>query len=80
VGLRLHAPSGFTPIATVIVAGTGIILFCMAGSALTQGMSWNVGFRWLQRRVGAQVLLAAAQMAVFWYTPKLIISSPKFIY
>ncbi|GFR48463.1 hypothetical protein Agub_g10366 [Astrephomene gubernaculifera] len=36
------------------VGGAGLILFCMGMSAATQGRSFNVGFRWLQRRVGAQ--------------------------
>jgi hypothetical protein len=34
--------------------GTGIIMVCMAASAITQAQSWNVGARWLQRRTGAQ--------------------------
>ncbi|GLC41394.1 hypothetical protein PLESTM_001191200 [Pleodorina starrii] len=36
------------------VGGSALILFCMGMSAATQGRSWNVSFRWLQRRVGAQ--------------------------
>ncbi|KAG2495871.1 hypothetical protein HYH03_006109 [Edaphochlamys debaryana] len=36
------------------VGGTALILFCMGMSAATQPRSFNVSFRWLQRRVGAQ--------------------------
>ncbi|GIL81534.1 hypothetical protein Vretimale_955 [Volvox reticuliferus] len=36
------------------LGGTSLILFCMGMSAATQARSWNVSFRWLQRRVGAQ--------------------------
>ncbi|PNH03299.1 hypothetical protein TSOC_010665 [Tetrabaena socialis] len=36
------------------LGGSGLILFCMGMSAITQARSWNVSFRWLQRRVGAQ--------------------------
>lgn len=37
-----------------VAAGATLIIFCMGMSGLTQGRSWNVSFRWLQRRVGAQ--------------------------
>eukprot|EP00798_Chlamydomonas_sp_ICE-L_P001776 gene1776-33195_t len=37
-----------------VAAGTFMIVFCMGMSGVTQGRSWNVSFRWLQRRVGAQ--------------------------
>lgn len=36
-------------------AGASLIFVCMVMSAVTQRRSWNVSFRWLQRRVGAQV-------------------------
>mmetsp|Transcript_22628 Transcript_22628/g.38569 ORF Transcript_22628/g.38569 Transcript_22628/m.38569 type:complete len:142 (-) Transcript_22628:760-1185(-) len=37
-----------------VCLGAVAIFACMGASAVTQSRSWNVSFRWLQRRVGIQ--------------------------
>eukprot|EP00197_Chlamydomonas_leiostraca_P003856 CAMPEP_0202868594 /NCGR_PEP_ID=MMETSP1391-20130828/10965_1 /ASSEMBLY_ACC=CAM_ASM_000867 /TAXON_ID=1034604 /ORGANISM="Chlamydomonas leiostraca, Strain SAG 11-49" /LENGTH=164 /DNA_ID=CAMNT_0049548779 /DNA_START=33 /DNA_END=525 /DNA_ORIENTATION=+ len=37
-----------------VTIGAACIFACMGMSAVTQSRSWNVSFRWLQRRVGFQ--------------------------
>uniref|UniRef100_A0A7S3VHU9 Uncharacterized protein n=1 Tax=Dunaliella tertiolecta TaxID=3047 RepID=A0A7S3VHU9_DUNTE len=37
-----------------VTLGAAMIFLCFGMSAITQNRSWNVSFKWLQRRVGAQ--------------------------